>query len=137
MTPSRPFGIDLTGVWRHGGIAAAAAVAAVILALLTAGFLAVAGYIALTRRFDAEIAALIVAGGLFLLLLLVVLTIRRAMTEARREMRAALSSNAMLALVPTAASLAGKHTRLAAVIAAAGVGFWLARDAGKRRPEDR
>lgn len=132
MTAFRPFGFDLTEARRQGGIAAAAIAASTILAILAAGFLAMAGYLALTRRFDAEIAALIVAGVLFVLALLTVLIIPYAMKRARREVGTALSSNAMLALVPVAVSLAGKHARVAAVIAAAGVGFWLARDAGKR-----
>ncbi|MEA4837414.1 MAG: hypothetical protein VB101_03920 [Rhodospirillaceae bacterium] len=131
MTAFRPFGLDLTGAWRQGGIAVAAIAAAAILATLAAGFMAMAGYIALTRRFDAEIAALIVAGALLVLALLAVLIVPYATKRARREVGTALSSNAILALVPVAVSLASKHTRIAAVIAAAGIGFWLARDAGK------
>ncbi len=132
MIVARLFGIDLPRLKRRCGLVAAAAAIVAILVTLAIGFAAFAGHIALSRRFDPEIAALIVAGSLLLLALIVGLVARYALIKARREMKAAISTSAAVAFAPTAASLATRHTRLAAVAAAVGIGFWLARTATRR-----
>lgn len=132
MILARLLGLDLPRLKRRSGFAIAAAFIAAVLAALATGFAAFAGYIELTHHFRPEIAALIVAGVLLLVALIALLTAQVVLNRAQREMKAAISSSAAVALAPTAASLAARHTRLAAVIAAVGVGFWLARNATRR-----
>ena len=103
-----------------------------MMAILAIGFAALAGHIALSRRFDPEIAALIVAGSLMVLALIALLVARQVLKKTQRELKAAVASSAAVAFVPTAASMAARHTRLAAVVGVAGVGFWLARNAFRR-----
>lgn len=132
MTVARLFGVDLPRLRRRGGAAFVAAVLATIATTLAFAFAALAGYIALTRRFDPEIAALIVAGALLLVAIIALVIACQVLKRARREMRTAVSSSAIVAFAPTAVSMAARHTRLAAVAAALGVGFWLARNATRR-----
>ncbi|SCM75792.1 hypothetical protein KL86PLE_30239 [uncultured Pleomorphomonas sp.] len=132
MNVARLFGVDVPHLKRRGGLAAVAAAIAVVTAVLAVGFAAFAGHIALSRRFDPEIAALIVAGSLLLIALIALVVARLVLNKAQREMKAAISSSAAVAFAPTALSLASRHTRLAAVVAAVGVGFWLARNATRR-----
>jgi NhaP-type Na+/H+ or K+/H+ antiporter len=132
MSIARLFGIDLPHLRRRGSVAVAASLIALVMAILAVGFAALAGYIALSRHFDPEIAALIMAGSLLLIAVIALLAARYVLHKARREMRAAVSTSAIVAFAPTAASLAARHTRVAAVIAAVGIGFWLARNATRR-----
>ncbi len=125
-------GIDVSRIKRRGGIAVAAAMVAALAAILAIGFAALAGHIALSRHFAPEIAALIVAGSLMVLTLIALLIARQLLDRAQRELRAAVASSAAVAFAPTAASMAAKHTRLAAVVGVAAIGFWLARNAGRR-----
>lgn len=132
MSLARLFGVDVARLKRRGGIAAATAAIAIMMATLAVAFAAFAGYIALCRRFEPEIAALIVAGSLLFMALIALVVARFVLNRARRDVRTAISSSAVVAFAPTAASLAARHTRLAAVVAALGVGFWLARNATRR-----
>ena len=132
MSLARLFGVDVARLKRRGGIAVATAAIAIMMATLAVAFAAFAGYIALCRRFEPEIAALIVAGSLLFMALIALVVARFVLNRARRDMRTAISSSAVVAFAPTAASLAARHTRLAAVVAALGVGFWLARNATRR-----
>jgi hypothetical protein len=132
MTIARFFGIDIPRLKRRGGVAFVATVIATITATLAVAFATLAGYIALTRRFDPEIAALIVAGALLLVAIIALVIACQVLKRARREMRTAVSSSAIVAFAPTAVSMAARHTRLAAVAAALGIGFWLARNATRR-----
>ena len=132
MTVARLFGVDIPRLKRRGGVAFVATAIATITATLAVAFAALAGYIALTHRFDPEIAALIVAGMLLLVAIIALVIARQVLKRARREMRSAISSSAIVAFAPTAVSMAARHTRLAAVAAALGVGFWLARNATRR-----
>lgn len=132
MTVARLFGVDIPRLKRRGGVAFVAMVIATITATLAVAFAALAGYIALTRRFDPEIAALIVAGALLLVAIIALVIACQVLKRARREMRTAMSSSAIVAFAPTAVSMAARHTRLAAVAAALGIGFWLARNATRR-----
>ena len=129
---ARLLGIDMPRLKRRGGFAVAAAVVAVLMVTLAVGFTAFAGYVALSRRFDPEIAALIVAGTLLFIALIAMLIAQRTLNLARQEMRAAVSSSAAVAFAPTAASMALRHTRVAAVVGVLGLGFWLARTVGRR-----
>lgn len=132
MSIARLIGIDVPRLRRRGGVAVVAGAIAAIMATLAVAFAAFAGYIALARRFDMEIAALIVAGSLLFLALIALVIARQVLKRAQREMRAAVSSSAVMAFAPTAVSMAARHTRLAAVVAAVGMGFWLARNATRR-----
>jgi len=132
MSVARLFGINLPHLRRRGSFAVAASLIAVVTAMLAVGFAAFAGYIALSRHFDPEIAALIMAGSLLLIAMIALLAARYVLNKAQREMKAAVSASAIVAFAPTAASLAARHTRVAAVVAAVGIGFWLARNAIKR-----
>ncbi|WP_026783064.1 hypothetical protein [Pleomorphomonas koreensis] len=132
MILARLLGVDLSRLKRRGGIVAAAAAFAAVMATLAIAFAAFAGYIALARHFRPENAALIVAGVLLFLALIGLLIVRQVAARARREMRSAVASSAAVAFAPTAASMAVKHTRLAAVAVLAGLGFWLARNVAKR-----
>lgn len=132
MNIARLFGVDLPHLRRRGGIVVAASIIATVMAMLAVAFAAFAGYIALSRRFEPEIAALIVAGSLLLIALIAMLIARYVLNKARQEMRTAVSTSAAVAFAPTAVSLAARHTRLAAVVAAVGIGFWLARNAVRR-----
>lgn len=129
---ARLLGIDMPRLKRRGGFAVAAAVVAMLMATLAVGFAAFAGYVALSRHFDPEIAALIVAGTLLFIALIAMLIAQRTLNLARREMRAAVSSSAAVAFAPTAASMALRHSRVAAVVGVLGLGFWLARTIGRR-----
>lgn len=132
MNAARLFGLDMPRLRRRGSIAVVATAIAAIMATLAVGFAAFAGYLALCRHFEPEIAALIVAGSLVVVALIGLVVARQVLKRARRDMKAALRSSAIVAFAPTAASMASRHTRLAAVAAALGVGFWLARNATKR-----
>lgn len=132
MILARLLGIDMPRLKRRGGFAAAAATVAVMMATLAVGFVAFAAHIALARHYEPEVAALIVAGSLFLIALVALLLARQVLKRAQRELRSAVASSAAVAFVPTAASMAAKHTRLAAVIGVASIGFWLARNALRR-----
>lgn len=132
MSVARLLGVDVSGIKRRGELAFVATVIATMMATLAVAFAAFAGHIALSRHFEPEISALIVAGLLLLAALIAVLVARQVLRRARREMRAAVSSSAIMAFAPTAASMASRHTRLAAVAAALGIGFWLARNATRR-----
>lgn len=132
MSIARLIGIDVPRLRRRGGVALVAGAIAAIMATLAVAFAAFAGYIALARRFDMEIAALIVAGSLLILALIALVIARQVLKRAQREMRVAVSSSAVMAFAPTAVSMAARHTRLAAVVAAVGMGFWLARNATRR-----
>ncbi|WP_370674975.1 phage holin family protein [Pleomorphomonas sp. PLEO] len=132
MNVARLLGVDVTRLKRRGGLAVVSAAIGMIMATLAVAFAAFAGYIALTRHFRPEIAALITAGSLLLIALIALVVARQVMKKARQEINAAVSSSAIIAFAPTAASLAARHTRLAAVVAALGIGFWLARNATKR-----
>lgn len=132
MMLARLLGIDVPRIKRRGGLAVVAAMIAAMMAILAIGFAALAGHIALSRHFDPEIAALIVAGSLLVLALIALLVARQVLNRTQRELRSAVASSAAVAFVPTAASMAARHTRLAAVIGVASVGFWLARNAFRR-----
>lgn len=132
MNVARLIGIDVPRLRRRGGVAVVAGAIAAVMVTLAVAFAAFAGYIALARHFDMEIAALIVAGSLLLIGLIALAIARLMLNRARREMRAAVSSSAIMAFAPTAASMAARHTRLAAVVAAVGMGFWLARNVTRR-----
>ncbi len=132
MNAAQLLGLDLPRLRRHGSTAVVATAIATMMATLAVGFAAFAGYLALCRRFEPEIAALIVAGGLVILALLGLVVARLVLKRARRDMKQALQSSAIVAFAPTAASMASRHTRLAAVAAALGIGFWLARNATRR-----
>ncbi len=132
MSIARLIGIDVPRLRRRGGVAVVAGAIAAVMATLAVAFAAFAGYIALARRLDMVNAALIVAGVLIFIALIALLVARQVLKRARREMRAAVSSSAVMAFAPTAVSMAARHTRLAAVIAAVGMGFWLARNATRR-----
>ena len=132
MMLARLLGIDVPRIKRRGGLAVVAAMIAAMMAILAIGFAALAGHIALSRRFDPEIAALIVAGSLMVLALIALLVARQVLKKTQRELKAAVASSAAVAFVPTAASMAARLTRLAAVVGVAGVGFWLARNAFRR-----
>lgn len=132
MMLARLLGIDVPRIKRRGGFAVVAAMIAAILAILAIGFASLAGHIALSRRFDPEIAALIVAGTLMVLAVIALFVARQVLHRTQRELKSAVASSAAIAFVPTAASMATKHTRLAAVIGLAGVGFWLARNGFRR-----
>ncbi|WP_156886788.1 phage holin family protein [Pleomorphomonas oryzae] len=132
MSIARLIGIDVPRLRRRGGVAMVAGAIAAVMVTLAVAFAAFAGYIALARRFDMETAALIVAGVLLFIGLIALVIARQMLKRARREMRAAVSSSAIMAFAPTAASMAARHTRLAAVVAAVGMGFWLARNVTRR-----
>lgn len=132
MNLARLIGIDVPRLKRRGGVVAVAAAIGALMASLAFGFAAFAAYIALCHRFEPEIAALIVAGALLFVALTAAVVAQYALNKASREMKTALQSSAIVALAPTAASMASRHTRLAAVAAALGVGIWLARSATKR-----
>jgi len=132
MTIARLFGVDIPRLKRRGRVAFVATMIATITATLAVAFATLAGYVALTRRFDPEIAALIVAGALLLVAIIALVIACQVLKRARREMKTAMSSSAIVAFAPTAVSMAARHTRLAAVAAALGIGFWLARHATRR-----
>lgn len=132
MMLARLLGIDVPRIKRRGGFAVVAAMIGAMMAILAIGFAALAAHIALSRRFDPEIAALIVAGSLMVLALIALLVARQVLNKTKRELKSAVASSAAVAFVPTAASMAARHTRLAAVVGVASVGFWLARNAFRR-----
>jgi len=132
MMLARLLGIDVPRIKRRGGFAVVAAMIGAMMAILAIGFAALAAHIALSRRFDPEIAALIVAGSLMVLALIALLVARQVLNKTQRELKSAVASSAAVAFVPTAASMAARHTRLAAVVGVASVGFWLARNAFRR-----
>lgn len=132
MILARLLGIDAPRLKRRGSLAAAAATVAVMMATLAVGFAAFAAYIALARYYDPDVAALIMAGILFLIAVTALLVARQVLKRAQRELRSAVASSAAVAFVPTAASMAARHTRLAAVVGVASIGFWLARNALRR-----
>ena len=132
MNVARLIGIDVPRLKQRGGVAVVAGAIAAVLVTLAVAFAAFAGYIALARRFEMEIAALIVAGLLLLVGLIALVIARKMLKSAQREMRAAVSSSAVMAFAPTAVSMAARHARLAAVVAAVGMGIWLARNVTRR-----
>lgn len=132
MSLARLIGLDAPRLKRRWGVAAAAAGVAAIMASLAVGFAAFAAYIALCHRFEPEIASLIVAGGLIFLTLTAIVIAQISLSRASRDMKAAVQSSAIVAFAPTVASMASRHTRLAAVAGAVGIGIWLARSATKR-----
>lgn len=113
---------------RRRGVAAGVLAGVVALAVLViVGALAAAGQIALTRRFDPDIAALIVAGVAAAVALLAAIGFAVVLGRTRRDVKKAVRASAVATLAPPALSLALRHKRLAGVALAAGVGFWLAR----------
>ncbi len=132
MMFARLLGIDVSRIKRRGGFAVVAAMIAALMAMLAIGFAALAGHITLSRHFDPEVAALIVAGSLMVLALIALLVARQVLSRTQRELRSAVASSAAVAFVPTAASMAAKHTKLASIVGVAAIGFWLARNAFRR-----
>lgn len=107
-------------------VAGASALAAVA-GSVAVGFAASAAQIALAHRFTPEIAAAIVAGAAAVVALLAAVAIVGLVRRTRREVGRAIAASAVVTLAPPAVSLAVRHTRIAAVVAAIGIGFWLAR----------
>lgn len=129
MNGHRLFGLDGDLIRRRGTIAVAAAATAGIAILLTIGCLAWAGQIALSRHYPPEIAALIVAAIAAAIAILAAAACAAVVARTRREVARAVATSAVATVAPAAVSLAVRHTRLAGVVAAAGLGFWLARRA--------
>lgn len=129
MSGSGLLGLDVGLIRRRGTIVAAAATIAAMGGLVAFGFAAWAAQIALAHRFEPEIAALIVAGIAALLALAAAVAAALVVARTRREVGRAVAASAVATLAPPAVSLALRHTRLAAVVTAVGVGFWLARRA--------
>ncbi len=75
-----------------------------------------------------------VAGGGALIAASACLIAQAKLSRARREFEAQLASSATVALAPAAYSMATKHTRLFALAAALGAGFWMANGAGLTVP---
>lgn len=129
MNGARLLGIDVGLLRRRGAMVAGAGSLAAVAVTLAVGFAAGAAQIALSRQFPPEIAALIVAGGAAMVALVAAITIVLVLRRTRREVGRAVAASAVVTLAPPAVSLAARHTRLAAVATAIGVGFWLARRA--------
>jgi len=127
MKVGRLFGIDGHRLRRRGGIVAAAALAAIVTGTLALGFAALAAHIALSRYYEPESAALMVAGSALLIMLIACLVARLTLSRARRQLETQIASSVTVALAPAAFSMARKHTRLFALAVAAGAGFWAVR----------
>jgi len=93
------------------------------------GFAAYAAQLYLSTRFPPEQAALIVAGGALALAVVALLVAWLAARAARRDLRHAITTNALVAAAPAAISFAARHTRLAGAAAALVVGIFAARHA--------
>jgi hypothetical protein len=129
MSGSRLFGLDGDLLRRRGALAVAAAALAGTAAVLALGCLAWAGQIALARHHPPEIAALIVAAVAAGVAIVAALGCAAVVARTRREVGRAVAASAVATVAPAAVSLALRHTRLAGVVAVAGLGFWLARRA--------
>lgn len=129
MNAGRLLGLDGALLRRRGLLAGVAAATATMAIAVAIGALACAAQIVLARHVAPEIAALIVAAAAFTIAVLASLGFFSVVTRTRREVRRAVATSAVATLAPTALSLALRHTRLAGVAAAAGIGFWLARRA--------
>ncbi|NLH82851.1 MAG: hypothetical protein GX458_18700 [Phyllobacteriaceae bacterium] len=129
MSGTRLFGLDGDLLRRRGAIAVVAAATAATALLLAVGCLAWAGQIALSHHYPPEIAALIVAAIAVVVAILAVIGCASVVARTRREVGRAVAASAVATVAPAAVSLAVRHTRLAGVVAAAGIGFWLARRA--------
>lgn len=129
MSAGRLFGIDPDLLRRRGTLAVVAAAVAGLAAVLAVVFLAWAGQIALAQRFAPDVAALIVAAIAAAVAILAAIAFAVIVARTRREVGRAVAASAVATVAPAAVSLAVRHTRLAGVVAAAAVGFWLARRA--------
>lgn len=127
MSAARWLGVDLDLVRRRSGYALAAGGVAASAAFLALAYVARAGEIVLAARFGLEVAALVVAAIAALVALAGALTAVLVLRRTRHEVSRAVAASAVVAAAPTAATLALRHTRLAAAVAAVGVGYWLAR----------
>lgn len=129
MRLGRLLGINGPRLGRLGSAAAMAAIVAAITGTIAVAFAALAAHIALSRHYTPEIAALMVAGGGLLIAVIACLIANAKLSRAKREFEAQLASSATVALAPAAFTMARKHTKLFAVAAALGAGFWMARKA--------
>lgn len=127
MNIARLAGFDVALLRRRGALLLAFGVLATTALLVALGSAARAAEIALARRYDPETAALVVAGAAAALVVAAIVAMVVLMRRTRREVGRAVKTSAMVTLGPPAVSLALRHTGLAAVVVAAGVGFWLAR----------
>lgn len=127
MTGSRLFGIDGSLLRRRGAIAVAVAATAGLAVVIAVGCLAWAGQIALSRHYPPEIAALIVAAIATVVAVLAAIVLFSVVSRTRREIGRAVAASTVATVAPVAVSLAVRHTRLAGMVAVAGIGFWLAR----------
>lgn len=126
MSPLRLVGFDLDLIRRRTGLIVIGAAVAAPSALIAFGFAAHAAEIALTTRVSPQVAALVVAGVAALIAIVALVAVVLVVRRTKREVTRAIAASAVVAAAPTAASLAARHTRLAAVVTAAGVGWWLA-----------
>ena len=126
MSPLRLVGFDVDLIRRRTGLVLIGAAIAAPSALIALGFAARAAEIALTARLSPEIAALVVAGMAALIATVAVVAVLLVIRRTKREVTRAVATSAVVAVAPTATSLALRHTRLAAVATAAGIGWWLA-----------
>lgn len=129
MRVLRLLGIDGTRIRRRSGLAAAAALLAAVAGSLALAFAAYAAHLALSRHYDPEFAALMVAAGALAVALVACLIASVMVARARRDIETQIASSATVALAPAAFSMARNHTGLFAAALALGAGFWLARRA--------
>lgn len=127
MTAARLLGLDVGLIGRRGTAVGILAVFAGSSLLVALGFAARAGEIVLSRHFDPEIAALIVAASALVVVLVAALAMTLVLRRTRREVKRAVAASTMVTLAPPALSFALKHKEVAAVALAAGLGFWLTR----------
>jgi chromate transport protein ChrA len=127
MTLARLFGLDFDLVRRRGMVVTIAAAVAGLALVVAVIFMAMAVQIALAHHVSPEAAALIVAAVAMVVAIAAAVTLTVMVRRTRREIGSAVAASTVVSLAPTAFSLARRHTRLAAMVTAAGVGFWLAR----------
>ncbi len=127
MSIARLVGFDVALLRRRGALLLAGGTVAAAALLVALGFAARAAEMALSRHYDPETAALVVAGSAFALVVATVVAMAVMVRRTRREVGRAVRTSAMVTLGPPAVSLAVRHAGLAAVAVVAGLGFWLAR----------
>lgn len=127
MSARNLVGFDGDLLRRRGAAAGVLAGVVALAVLVIVGALAAAGQIALARRFDPDVAALIVAGVAAGVAVMAAIGFALVLRRTRRDVEKAVRASAVATLAPPALSLALRHKTLAGVAIAAGVGFWLAR----------
>lgn len=127
MMLTRLFGIDLSQMTSRGRWIIVIVALAAVFGVVGVAFASLAIALALAEHYDPKYAALIVALGLFLLTAICAVLAVWYTERTRREFRQAMANSAMATFGPPALTVAIRHSRLASMVAVAGIGFWLAR----------